>query len=674
MSGLSNTALKIIILTGMFFSAASSNCLFAEIIPPDRRIAWNPGIPGGIPHYTVIFANVHDYGAAGDGIADDAPAIQNAINACPVGQVVYIPEGIYRLNSGLEITKGIVLRGAGANKTFLKAYNDSIRIGNWNGGTFSNYKTSISGNLAKGDFQITVTDASAFPVGSYIVIDQLNDNIEVFNTHNETWLGRNDAGDDGPERTMGQMTKVTVKIGNVLTIDPPLYHAYSSLQSPEICKVAGSNSIVQYAGLEDFYIELSNNQSGGTTIYLLNSAFCWIKNIESYKCGSAHVLLGRCFRCEVRDSYFHHAFGYGGGGSGYGIRIAVHTSDSLVENNIFYFLRHAMVPERGPAGNVFGYNYSAASYMSDGATWLAGDIEGHGSHPHMNLFEGNMIDQIYMDDTHGSASYSTFFRNHSIRDSAIGGVTSFLNAVAVESHNYYHNFVGNIWGQPTQTWTAYEDNGTRSNTDKYVYIWGYPYSSATTSTDPKSNSTALRHGNFDYASQSAKWDPGISDHVLPPSLYLSQKPLFFGSLAWPPFGPDCNPLVGSLPAKERFESITAPTPTPIPTSAIPLTPEVTSTPTPTILLTPVADASNVRVFPNPASEYVGFHFEPQASISIQIRIFNLSGGLVSQVSGTISPGRRDIIWNTKQLATGVYIYQIYQNGAKGKSGRICVTK
>ena len=45
--------------------------------------------------------NVRDYGAKGDGFADDAPAIQKAIEAARgkgPGTVVTIPAGRYRLN------------------------------------------------------------------------------------------------------------------------------------------------------------------------------------------------------------------------------------------------------------------------------------------------------------------------------------------------------------------------------------------------------------------------------------------------------------------------------------------------------------------------------------------------------------------------------------------------
>jgi hypothetical protein len=66
--------------------------------------------------------NVKAFGAIGDGVADDAPAIQAAINAAAtLGANVYIPGGTYRLNSGITSTDVTVL-GAGGARTILEFY------------------------------------------------------------------------------------------------------------------------------------------------------------------------------------------------------------------------------------------------------------------------------------------------------------------------------------------------------------------------------------------------------------------------------------------------------------------------------------------------------------------------------------------------------------------------
>lgn len=62
-----------------------------------------------------IVVNVKtDYGATGNGSTDDTTAIQNALNAVPVGGgVVYLPAGRYKVSSMLQApTSGTVLRGA----------------------------------------------------------------------------------------------------------------------------------------------------------------------------------------------------------------------------------------------------------------------------------------------------------------------------------------------------------------------------------------------------------------------------------------------------------------------------------------------------------------------------------------------------------------------------------
>jgi len=69
--------------------------------------------------------SVKDFGAVGDGVADDTVAIQAAINACPQGGAVMIPNGTYLINDELIINKAMTIRGDGPGK-FINSLGGSI--------------------------------------------------------------------------------------------------------------------------------------------------------------------------------------------------------------------------------------------------------------------------------------------------------------------------------------------------------------------------------------------------------------------------------------------------------------------------------------------------------------------------------------------------------------------
>jgi hypothetical protein len=74
--------------------------------------------------------------------------------------------------------------------------------------------------------------------------------------------------------------------------------------------------------------------------------------------------------------------------------------------------------------------------------------------------------------------------------------------------------------------------------------------------DPTVAATLLRHGNYDYVTNSVVWDPAISDHDLPDSLYLSGMPGWWcQETPWPPIGPDEAGYHHDIPAKRRLEGL-----------------------------------------------------------------------------------------------------------------------
>jgi hypothetical protein len=80
------------------------------------------------PSLAVDWLNVKKYNAKGDGVTDDAPAIQAAINAASAagGGTLYFPAGRYILNATLTWASGVNAIGAGARVSILQSTNQTL--------------------------------------------------------------------------------------------------------------------------------------------------------------------------------------------------------------------------------------------------------------------------------------------------------------------------------------------------------------------------------------------------------------------------------------------------------------------------------------------------------------------------------------------------------------------
>lgn len=76
-----------------------------------------------------LSVDVRNFGATGDGVTDDAVAIQAALDACPQGGMVHLPQGrwLVRLNT-LRLRSGVHLRGEGKASVIVKARDLEIAL------------------------------------------------------------------------------------------------------------------------------------------------------------------------------------------------------------------------------------------------------------------------------------------------------------------------------------------------------------------------------------------------------------------------------------------------------------------------------------------------------------------------------------------------------------------
>ncbi|MBI5481761.1 MAG: hypothetical protein HY906_23095 [Deltaproteobacteria bacterium] len=115
------------------------------------------------------------------------------------------------------------------------------------------------------------------------------------------------------------------------------------------------------------------------------------------------------------------------------------------------------------------------------------------------------------------------------------------------------NVVGCVLGTAGQSDTyeqAWPDPG---NTDQKT-IWRLGYGGPGGAGDPGPQATLLRHGNYDYVTNSTIWDPTIAVQTLPTSLYLADRPAWWGTMPWPAIGPDVAGLSHPIPAQVCYEN------------------------------------------------------------------------------------------------------------------------
>jgi hypothetical protein len=560
----------------------------AQIIPASRTTDWNvAGHEGGIPEPSNVI-DVTTFGAMGDSSTNNYPFIVNAINSLGGNAgVIYFPPGNYIMQSTISLPDSVVIRGQCSDSTHLifdlgGAAGNSFTIS----GSASAAPINVLSAYDKGSSSIIVANSAGFTAGDFMEIEEDNG---TWDTQPVSWA----------DRSMGQILRIDSVSGDTLFFHQPLRFTYDSALNVKVRKFTP----VKEAGIECLSIERRDSVSSGLCIgiYMYHAYNCWIRGVESRRSVGSHIEADNSSHIEITGCFIHHSFAYDGVSThGYGITLFKHTCESKLENNIMRFLRHSFSLQCGANGNVIAYNYSREPNRTEFPSNAGADISMHGHYPYLNLFEGNIVQNIQIDQTWGpSGPFNTFFRNRA----ELYGILMSSATVQSDSQNFVGNEITNL---------VYPPYGN------YSLV----------------GSGHLEHGN----NVRGTITPVGTDTVNDVSYYLSAQPPFWNSSPFPSIGAP-NPFGGeSIPAKDRYSS------------GISLT--VCNSLT---VGSPENNPGDFFVFPNPVKNQL---------TAILSRNNNYSAFTITDISGKevykkdISENETAINVNTSMYAAGIYFINL----------------
>jgi len=371
----------------------------SQDIPASRTTDWTqPGsVSAFVPSVTV---SLKDFGVDSTGIIACDQAFSRALASVQGAKRIKISEGTFLFKQPIILPDSVILEGVadsqtnGIFTTLLLAAGESHGI--MANGSESKTTATVVGPLVKDQMKITLT-SPAFKAGDFIRLSAMDDSLLV----KSSW----------GIHTTGQIFQITKTDGNDIWLNKPLRRSYDANRLPEIFQINPKKQVHIRSLILKTQLKSSFQTS---TIQFKYAANCSVSGIESYMSNFAHVELSNSTHITVEKSYFKDAFTYGNGGAGYGVVMQFTSGDCYIHSNVMEHLRHSILLQAGANGNVTAYNYSFNPYWT--GTFFpadaAGDLVLHGNYVYMNLFEGNVMQNIVIDNSHGiNGPNNTFFRN-----------------------------------------------------------------------------------------------------------------------------------------------------------------------------------------------------------------------------------------------------------------------
>jgi hypothetical protein len=275
-----------------------------------------------------VVANVKDFGAKGDGLADDTAAFRSAIKAASNGAVL-VPAGRYKITDFITIDKSnLVLRGAGRDQTtlwFPRTLTDVLP--NWGetttGQRTSNYSwaggflvlsgsfnqqtlASITATSLRGDTSVSVSTVAGLSAGQWIEVRLADD----ANKSLSAWLYNDDPGSmsEMSVQAASQVAKIAAidAASKRVTLDRPLRYETRAAFAPVVRSFRPS---VTHSGIEELTLEFPTTpwqgeftELGANGIDVRSVAHCWVRAIRMINAEGG--IFSRGVHCTIADIEF----------------------------------------------------------------------------------------------------------------------------------------------------------------------------------------------------------------------------------------------------------------------------------------------------------------------------------------------------------------------------------
>lgn len=594
------------------------------------------GVQGGIPTTWPNCNNAACNALAPGGVGSVTGAtIQAALNGAQVGGVAcstFATACVVRIRTvtasfagGFSVPSFHVVRGTGANTTALTLTTGDNGTNGDNCGyaeagfvglcghpvAGETVTASWTAGYAKGTSRITLSSRTGMVPGKTPMILSQLDETDGYPAVGDIYLcdsGPPCAGNGGGAGVIGgtgtggrspaQAVLVTdcVSAGGVsqacsgaglVDIDPPItMDNYRSAKTPQgFWEGLASNQATQWAGVEDLSLDYSGASGGDPVgVEIANATNVWVKGVRLIYTpdqGNYDVHLSKAVHVTIRSNYTYRPTAQGQ--SSYPM-VCFGCGAILFENNICHRSGCGTVTTVTMTNSVVAYNFTPGN---NGPGFI-----NHGAGEVMNLVEGNVYKNVWVDITEGTKHFHTFFRNALIGNrynlgDGVGCTEPACNhihtAFHLLSHARFMNVVGNVIGDASE-WSTYQ--GTSANGDCGTPVLMYDLgatgcSGGLSSPDARVAATLLRWMNWDEITSTSPTtngdqtgtracapplpsncgtgnngtgtpqnevpsaitnfaNPVPASQTLPSSLYLSTKPLWFQAQPWPGIGPDIS--------------------------------------------------------------------------------------------------------------------------------------